>query len=152
MVEQRTAVRHATDAVHSAGARAERIPRVWRRGGTGRRGVFQVSTSKTKSARRFEDLNIIVDKMLRKLPSRHGLALLVFFRHADVKRRFRVSSKDLAKTLGVHPRTARKLFDDLEEWKVIGLLEPQRGTIPRVFQITGKIARGASASHTRDLQ
>ncbi len=105
-----------------------------------------MSTSKTKSARRFEHLNIIVDKMLRRLPARHGLALLVFFRHADVKGVFRVSALDLAKSLGIHARNARKIFDDLETWQVIRLVEPRRGTIPRVFIITGKLRRKKAAS------
>jgi hypothetical protein len=107
-----------------------------------------MATSKSKSTLRFQQLNHIVDRLLRLLPARHGLALLVFYRHADRHRRFRVSARDLAKTMGIHQRTARNLFDELEGWSVIRMVEPQRGTIPRVFQITGKVDRGGVSSHT----
>ncbi|QDV25954.1 hypothetical protein Q31a_43230 [Aureliella helgolandensis] len=104
-----------------------------------------MSTSKSKSARRFQHLNALVDKMLQRVPPRHGLAMMVFFRHADVDRVFRVSTTVLAKSLGVHQRTARKLFADLEAWKAIQLVEPRQGTIPRVFKITGQLSRKKSA-------
>ncbi|TWT81196.1 hypothetical protein CA13_26450 [Planctomycetes bacterium CA13] len=100
-----------------------------------------VKTTKAKSTQRFRQLNIIVDNLLRQLPARHGVALMVFYRHAQANRQFRVSETDLAKTLGVDRRSSRRLFDDLEKWQVIKLVKPKQGTIPRVFVITGKVAR-----------
>jgi hypothetical protein len=108
-----------------------------------------MNTKKTKSAKRFETLNAIVDKLLRRLPARHGLAVLVCFRHADVNRRFRMSAKDLAKTLGIHLRSARSLLSDLQEWEVIRVVSPQQGTIPRTFELTGKLAREGVSPHTK---
>lgn len=104
---------------------------------------------KSKSNKRWKQLNAIVDRMLRKLPARHGLALLVCFRHADVNRQFRMSAADLANTLGVHRRTARRLLDDLVELRVIEVVEPQRGTIPRTCRITGKMVCRDNSSHTK---
>jgi hypothetical protein len=111
-----------------------------------------VNAKKSKSARRFETLNAIVDKMLRQLPARHGLALLVCFRHADVNRRFRMSANDLAKTLGIHCRSARSLMTDLQSWDVVRMIEPQKGTIPRTFELTGNLAREGVSPHTKEKQ
>ncbi len=106
-------------------------------------------TSKGKSNRRWTQYNAIVDKLLRRLPTRHGLAVMVCFRHADVEKRFRMSSKDLAKTLGIHLRSARTLLDELIEWDVITVIEPQRGTIPRTFKFTGKPPSVRIRPHTK---
>ncbi|TWU33883.1 hypothetical protein Poly41_48830 [Novipirellula artificiosorum] len=108
-----------------------------------------MATSKSKSQRRFEQLNHIVDKLLRQLPARHGVAMLVCYRHAQANRQFRVSESDLAIALGVDRRTARRLFDDLERWQAIKLVKPKQGTIPRVFVITGKVISEDTTAPTK---
>jgi|SRR6056297_1908071 len=100
---------------------------------------------KKKSQKRFEQLNRIVDDIAPTLPtSTHVAALLVCFRHGRGAGFFRVSTRRLAKSIGVKVRQTKSILDDLEQAGVIVLTKEHQGPIPRTYRITFKPANGAA--------
>lgn len=94
---------------------------------------------KRKSVKRFEQVNLLCDKVLQNLPTpTHGLVLLVGWRHANERRIFRKSSSELARALGMSKRQMQRVLDDLECVGAIKLVSERRGTLPPEYQITGK--------------
>lgn len=99
-------------------------------------------TPKSKSNSRFKQLNAIVDKLIRRLPKGHALVVIVAFRHADPDKFFSVSVKQFSETLAIHPRTARRILDDLILWGVVEVISERKGTIPRKLRLTGRAPSG----------
>jgi hypothetical protein len=97
------------------------------------------AAKKATSRMRFEQCNQLVDTVLRTLPtSIHMGAIFVMWRHADAAGRFRLSAKQLAKSLATSKRYARQIYDELEAGGVIVMTAEQQGTIPRQYCITGR--------------
>lgn len=100
---------------------------------------MHMQAPKRKSRKRWQQYNYLVDTVIPKVPARHGVALLVCFRHADVNRRFQLAERYLAQAIGVDRRTVRRLMSDLAAWDAIKVVEEKRGTIPRRYAITGNV-------------
>lgn len=98
---------------------------------------------KRKSQKRFEQLNLLVDRVIGQLPtSTHMVATLVFFRHAGPGGTFRLSARRLGETIAVTTRHAKRLFNELEHHGAVRLIEERQVTIPRRYQITGTVRSG----------
>ncbi len=95
---------------------------------------------KRKSHMRFEQVNHLVDRVLPTLPGQiEGLVLMVGWRHANSKSQFRKSTCELARTCGITKRHMQRVLDRMEESGVIKTVSQQRGTIPRIYEITGHV-------------
>ncbi len=100
--------------------------------------------AKGKSQRRFEQLNIIVDKIAPTLRTpTHVAVLLVCFRHGRGRGYFRASTSRVAASVGIKKRQAVNIFDALEKAGVIELVEEHKGPVPRTYKITFRDANGA---------
>jgi hypothetical protein len=98
------------------------------------------STSKATSSKRFEQINMIVDEIVKQLPTpTHGLALIVCWRHANASRQFSLSHSRLAKALGVSRRSAIRTMNTLLEVGVIRRVEMGSGATSSRYEITGKL-------------
>ncbi len=103
--------------------------------------------AKRKSAMRFEQLNQIVDDIAPSLPTpAHVAVLFCCYRHARELGHFQVSTNRIAQSTKVSPRHARRIIDDLEQWKVIEMEREHNGPIPRQYRITGNRAIGTPMS------
>jgi hypothetical protein len=97
-------------------------------------------TSKATSSKRFEQINMIVDEIVKQLPTpTHGLALIVCWRHANASRQFSISHSRLAKVLGVSRRSAIRTMNTLLEVGVIRRVEMGSGATSSRYEITGKL-------------
>lgn len=98
---------------------------------------------KRRSQKRFEQLNLIVDKIAPALPtSTHVAVLMICFRHGGSHGEFRVSTARIACSACVSERQAKRVINELERAEVIELLEEHQGPIPRQYRITGKVPNG----------
>jgi hypothetical protein len=98
-----------------------------------------MDSSKGKSRRRFQQVNLLCDKVIMHLPTpTHGLLLLVGWRHADEHRCFRASTPELAKSVNVTKRHCQRLIDQLVEIGALKVVLPASGTRPATYLITGK--------------
>lgn len=99
---------------------------------------------KRKSAKRFEQLNVIVDEVAPQLPTPTHLAvLLCCFRHGKGVGYFRASTDRLARTVGLKKRRIQDILDELQQMKVIDLVQEHKGPLPRVYRIGFYEANGA---------
>ena len=103
---------------------------------------------KRKSHMRFEQVNHLVDKVLPTLPGQiEGLVLMVGWRHANIKFQFRKSLSELAQTCGISKRHMQRVLERMEKGGVIKTVSPPRGSIPRVYQITGRLWSPTGDTH-----
>jgi hypothetical protein len=99
---------------------------------------------KKKSARRFEQLNAIVDDIAPKLPSvSHVAVLLCCFRHGRGLGFFRVSTQRIAKATNLQRRRVQYILDDLERLGAVVLVSEHQGPIPRTYRIPFTSVNGA---------
>lgn len=106
---------------------------------------------KRKSAQRFEQVNVLCDQVIRNLPTpTHALVLLIGWRHANEKRVFRKSAKELASFAGVSKRHMQNILDELIEIGALRVVRERQGTIPTCYLITGK-PRSLEVNHTSPL-
>ncbi len=107
-------------------------------------------TAKQKSGMRFEQLNLLVDQVLHRLPSlSHRVVLLVGWRHAKPNGEFRASSQQIADAAGISKRQAVRTIDDLVAIGALEVTGQERGSIPRTYKITGR-PRGDTMSPRAD--
>lgn len=93
---------------------------------------------KRKSQQRFEQVNCLCDEVLRCLPSLScRVVLLLGWRHATPQRMFRKSSNELANSAGISKRQVQRALDELVEVGALKIVQQERGSIPRTYQITG---------------
>jgi len=98
--------------------------------------------AKRKSARRFEQLNLIVDTIAPTLKSAsHVAVLMVCYRHADPNGRFRASKSRIALACNLSVRQTVRVMKDLEVAGVIVKERDHDGPIPQRYRITGETAR-----------
>ena len=97
---------------------------------------------KQKSRKRFEQMNHIVDHLVKRLDGAEQGAMFLFFRHADENGEFCVSAKRLADGLGISVRHSKRVFRKLEEKYAIEVLSEAVGTRPRAYRITGEVSCG----------
>jgi len=96
--------------------------------------------SKAKSSKRFEQINMILDEVVNQLPTpTHGLALVVCWRHANVKRQFSLSHNQLAGALRISRRSAIRTMNTLLEVGVIRRVKMGAGLTSSRYEITGKL-------------
>lgn len=103
-------------------------------------GIAEVDDRK-KTRVRFQQVNLLCDEVIRKLPTpTHALWLLVAWRHADVRRQYRKSTTEMAKQVGITKRHGHRIVADLVEIGAIKEIDREKrsGTLPAVYQITGK--------------
>jgi hypothetical protein len=94
---------------------------------------------KKKAGVRFEQLNLLVDQVLHRLPSlSHRVVLLVGWRHAKPSGEFRASSQQIADAAGISKRQAIRTIDDLVTLGALEVTAQERGSIPRSYRITGR--------------
>ena len=102
-------------------------------------------TTKATSAKRFEQLNDLVDNVIQQLPTpTHGLVLVVCWRHANRNRQFRISHGRIAESIKVSRRSAIRIMKSLESVGVIKLIAKGGGTQASTYEITGKVVTPAS--------
>lgn len=115
--------------------------------------------AKRQSDKRFEQLNALCDRYIQTLPKySHRVAILVMWRHANnpYLRKdfgpfaFKISKRNLARSIGSDVRDAKKLIDELCAMGVIELVRERRGTIPRIYKLTWKSPSGGQNPTTRD--
>jgi hypothetical protein len=100
-----------------------------------------VSNAKSKSQKRFEQLNRIVDRIAPTLQTPSQVAvLLVCYRHAFERGHFRVSIRRIADATRLSTRQVMRVMDQLRRLGVIDLLEEHRGPVPAQYRITGELA------------
>jgi hypothetical protein len=98
-----------------------------------------LNTPKRKSAKRFEQVNLLCDQVVRNLDTPlHALVLLIGWRHANERCVFRKSANELAKFAGVSKRHMQNVLDDLIKAGAIKVVKERQGTIPTSYLITGK--------------
>ncbi len=108
---------------------------------------------KRKSQQRFEQVNLLCDQVLQCLPSVScRLVLLLGWRHASPQRIFRKSSNELATSAGLSKRQVQRALDQLVGIGALKIVELERGSIPRTYQITGlpRPKRGDTMSPVAD--
>lgn len=94
---------------------------------------------KTKSRKRFEQVNTLCDEVLRNLPSLSArLVILIAWRHADIRACFRKSASEIGRSAGLSKRQVQRALTSLVEVGAIRVVSQERGSIPRVYQITGQ--------------
>lgn len=109
-----------------------------------------MAEAKRKSARRFEQLNEIIDEIAPKLPGpSHVAVLLCCFRHGRGAGYFRVSTARLARSTTLQHRRVRYVMDELERMGVIEMITEHKGPIPRTYRIKLKGANGALQCHIK---
>jgi len=97
-------------------------------------------TTKAKSRQRFEQLNLMVDNLVRQLPTAtHGLVLIVCWRHADQCQVFELSHSRIAETLGVTRRHVVDIMADLQRLGSIKLVRKGGGVKASRYKITGRV-------------
>jgi len=93
---------------------------------------------KEKSRKRFQQVNMLCDEVLRNLPSAtSGLVLLVCWRHADEDGCFCLSASRIAQSIGKSERQTRRTMNELKKLGAIKLVEKAIGTRPTTYAITG---------------
>jgi CRP-like cAMP-binding protein len=97
-------------------------------------------TSKATSSKRFEQINMIVDEIVKQLPTpTHGLALIVCWRHANASRQFNLSHNQLAEALRISRRSAIRTMNTLLKVGVIRRVKKGAGATSSRYEITGKV-------------
>ncbi len=97
-----------------------------------------------KSARRFEQFNLLVDEVGPQLPTPAHLAvLLVAFRHGKGNGYFRVSTDRIAESVNLKKRRVVYILRELQKLEVIQLVKEHKGRIPRVYRINFREVNGA---------
>lgn len=99
---------------------------------------------KAKSAKRFAQINHIVDDLFAKLPSpAHQAVLVVCWRHATTKGEFTLSHSRIAEVTGLTRRYVIGIMDKLQEIGVIELVRMGGGVIPSAYIIKGVVNQGS---------
>lgn len=97
-----------------------------------------------KAAKRFEQLNVLVDHVGPHLPTPTHLAvLLVAFRHGRGNGYFRVSTERIAQSVNLKKRRVVDIIDDLQRLEVIQLVQAHQGPLPAIYRINFREANGA---------
>lgn len=112
-----------------------------------------VSSAKRKSSKRFEQINKLVDEISPQLKSPSQVAvLLVCWRHARDSC-FQVSTRRIAKSVGLGWRQVTRIMDALELIGILVLVKESEGPIPKRYRITGLMLPPATstARNERDL-
>ncbi len=92
-----------------------------------------------KSSMRFQQINLLCDRVIRNLPSAaHRLLLIVCWRHADADRLFQCSIQNLADSCGLSKRHTTDLMKDLQQIGSLVVVCKGNGRTPAVYKITGK--------------
>lgn len=100
--------------------------------------------AKRKSAKRFEQMNVLVDQVAPKLPTpAHTAVMLCCFRHGNPGGYFRASTERLAKSVGLKKRRIQDILDELEGMGVIRIVKEHQGPIPRVYRFGFLLVNGA---------
>ena len=93
---------------------------------------------KRKSNKRFEQVNMLCDEVIKNMPTpTHALVLLVGWRHADKRSTFQKSMTQIAESVGLQKRRVQRIVDDLISIGALKIITPQKGSIPTRYQITG---------------
>ncbi len=109
-----------------------------------------MSKKKSKSRKRFEQLNALVDVIAPTLHGPSQLAvMMVCYRHAGVRGEFRVSCRRIAKSTSLSVRQVMRLLAQLTQLGVIERLCDHQGPIPAKYRITGKAANHGTAEMIR---
>ena len=99
-------------------------------------------TTKAKSRQRFEQLNHLIDHMVKQLPTAtHGLVLVVCWRHADQTQVFELSHSRIAEAIGVTRRHVVDIMADLLRLDSIKLVRKGGGVKASRYKITGRVVR-----------
>ena len=92
--------------------------------------------SQRKRVDRWEQFNYLVDVVCPQFKSAtYSMVLLACFRHGRGLGYFRVSTSRIAKSALTSKRWGQRVLDDFEEYGLIELIEPEKGTIPRTYRI-----------------
>ena len=95
------------------------------------------SKPRSRSRKRFEQINHLVDDSFAKMPTAtHAAALVEAWRHADSYGRFALSRQRLADTLGISKRHASSIVSTLVAKGYMTMLRKATGTRPPVYKLT----------------
>lgn len=100
--------------------------------------ISRKEDKRSVSTIRFQQVNHMVDRVVRNLPSSHALILLIGWRHADTKAKFRLSETRFAEQSGISRRHVITIIDRLIEVGALKVLQPGIGTRSTLYKITGE--------------
>jgi len=98
-----------------------------------------MSNKRSKSGRRFEQLNRLVDEICPRLQPLQSWLLLICWRHANEKGQFRLSVSRMVRQTTKSKRTVQRNLRKLMERGAIRIIDGPKGTSTTTYQITGTI-------------
>jgi hypothetical protein len=94
--------------------------------------------AKAKAAVRFQQVNLLIDEVLRHMPHQTtALVLIVCWRHADRRGIFRVRASVIGESVRLSKRQVQGHLRTLRAIGAIKQTKPAGGTMPPEYQITG---------------
>lgn len=99
--------------------------------------MVQRKNKKSASAKRFQQVNHIVDRVIRHLNPSHALILLIGWRHANPEGEFQLSGTRFAEQSGISKRHVTNIIDKLIEVGALEVLQEAVGTRSTLYKITG---------------